>query len=152
MTGTFYRATIFYLCCAVFLGSCKKEKPSDHTIKSQTSHEKGFLDSKYNPYLLLMNDQQRAHFFKLSSDLHRDRFLQAQGIKQKKVLQQTLQEGMSTQDVLKILGNPIVTERNKDIIEDETRWIYKEFNGYRNIQYAIIFQNDKLTHWKLWLN
>ena len=55
-------------------------------------------NSEYDEYLLLMEDSQRARFFKLSSDLQKQRFLQAEGIIRKKELNDTLSTSMSTNE------------------------------------------------------
>ncbi len=110
------------------------------------------LNAKYNSYLLLMREDQRAQFLHLPSDIARDQFLERQGLQQRKFLTENLFAGMSPNQVLQILDSPAIMEESKKIHELEERWTYKEFNGYHNINYLLVFKNRQLDSWQIWLN
>ncbi|WP_372369332.1 hypothetical protein [Candidatus Uabimicrobium sp. HlEnr_7] len=109
-------------------------------------------NSEYDEYLLLMEDSQRARFFKLTSDLQKQRFLQAEGIIRKKELNDTLNANMTTNDVAQALGFPNDKETNMYEGIKEVRWTYVEFNNYRNMKYTLTFKDDALNAWYLWLD
>ena len=110
------------------------------------------MNSEYDEYLLLMQDSQRARFFKLTTDLQKKRFLQAEGIIRKKQLNDTLSTNMSTNEVAQALGFPNDTETNMYEGSKEVRWTYVEFNNYRNMKYTLTFKDDTLDAWYLWLD
>ncbi|BBM82994.1 hypothetical protein [Candidatus Uabimicrobium amorphum] len=109
-------------------------------------------NSEYDEYLLLMEDSQRARFFKLNTDLQKQRFLQAEGIIRKKELNDTLSTSMSTNEVAQALGFPNDKETNMYEGIKEVRWTYVEFNNYRNMKYTLTFRDDALDAWYLWLD
>ena len=151
-TSLYYPTWCLLLTLALLAGCTQKDKKGQDPIQNLPPEQGNTLSAKYNPYLLLMADEERAHFFKLRSDLQRDRFLVSEGIKRKKYLEDYLNTGMTPEEVREILGSPKITDELKSLKGRETHWIYEEFNGYRDMSYALIFKGDKLTSWRLWLN
>lgn len=137
------------------MSGCKQgsDWPAGKTAQSETTADREAMLAKYNDYLLLMEPQDRAEFFKLETDAERDRFLQSQGILQKKYLNDHLAIGMPKEKVeaLKELGTPIQTEDFSGPDGRRMEWIYDDFNGYRRVRYAIAFCNNKVVEWSLWL-
>jgi len=142
--------TIFIAFFAIFLCliSCTQStKEKTVIIESPSESKTGMLHEKYNEYLLLMNEQQRSSFFKCQTDVERERFLQSESLDHQRYLRQNLKRGMASEKVLEILGNPITKEVNMNLSGKESRWTYSKFNGYRSVQYHVIFINNKLKEW-----
>jgi hypothetical protein len=81
MQNTLY-IMMFYLAavlCSVMAGGCSQNTkwPSQPSPSQPSAQPSNTLAEKYNEYLLIMDDTQRAQFFKLESDAERERFLQA---------------------------------------------------------------------------
>ena len=110
------------------------------------------FSEKYNDYLLIMDDSQRSRFFKLESDPERERFIESEGIQQKKYLDDHLTVGMSADRVAEVLGRPLVNEVIMDVDQKSGQWVYNSFNGYRNVKYMVTFKNDLVTGWRVWLS
>ena len=140
-------------CVATILAGCAQSGKEQSVATEATDPQKSSsLDARYNDYLLLMNEKQRANFFQLKSDAERDRFLQLEGLEQIKHLDKVLNKGISPKKAQEILGDPISQEEDLTEKGKETRWIYSRFNGYRNVKYAVVFANEKLIRWEVWLN
>lgn len=143
---------IVMILLTVALVACTQSTKDVSTV-DQISKEKKQdpLDEKYNPYLLLMSEDQRARFFKLESDHYRESFLRAEGLEQQKYLNDHLKKGMPLKKVQELLGGAHTKQVDMFVEGKETTWIYSDFNGYRKIKYATIFLNDQLVRWKVWL-
>lgn len=127
--------------------------PETSTVQTQEEQEEEKTLDKYHEYLLLMNEYERMEFFKLTTDDNRDRFLQSEGIQQKKYLHDCLVVGMPMEKVeaIKDLGKPLKTEVEVGTDGRKTMWIYDVFNRYRHLRYVIAFQNNKVADWDVWL-
>ncbi|NUM33799.1 MAG: hypothetical protein HUU50_04615 [Candidatus Brocadiae bacterium] len=142
--------SIFIAFLAIFfcLTSCTQStKERALVIETPAEPKVGPTNEKYNEYLLLMNEQQRSAFFKCQNDGERERFLQSESLDHQKYLKQNLKKGMASEKVLEILGNPVMKEVNMSLAGKESRWTYSQFNGYRSVQYHVIFINNKLKEW-----
>lgn len=133
------------------IGCGQNAKWSEVANKSHEIDPTNTFPEKYNEYLLIMDKSQRARFFKLDTDLDRDRFLQEEGIFQHKYLNDHLQVGMSPQKVVRLLGPPMNNEVYMRTGAKTTEWTYSTFNGYRNVSYVIVFHNDQVAEWKVWV-
>jgi hypothetical protein len=142
---------MLFWCVMLFCGCGQSAKWPEQTAAPQpTTQPTTPVQEKYNEYLLIMNDSQRARFFKLESVAERDRFIEAEGIQQKKYLDDHLRVGMAPEKIEEILGRPLVNEVEMGTQRQKMQWVYRVFNGYRNIQYLVWFKNNKVTEWKVW--
>ncbi len=140
---------VFFLVMLLCLTSCTQStKGKAVVIETPPIESKtGMLHEKYNEYLLLMNDQQRVTFFRCQNDQERERFIESESLNHQKFLKQNLRKGMPPEKVLEILGNPVTQEVNVNLAGKQSRWTYSQFNGYRSVQYHVIFVNNKLKDW-----
>lgn len=115
--------------------------------------EENRFPENYNEYLLIMDESERSLFFQLQSDEERDRFLQSDGILQKKYLHDHVKIGMSAEEVRGIedLGSPLKTESEVGPSGMRTLWCYDMFNGFRTVCCVIEFENNRVTEWRVWL-
>lgn len=134
------------------IGCGQNAKWPETTSKSEASAQtQRTFPEKYNDYLLLMEPEQRARFFRLEMDGDRERFIQGEGIQQKKYLNDHLTVGMSSEKVEELLSRPMVSDVDMTPQGKKMQWVYSHFNGFRNIKYIVIFQNNRLTEWKVCL-
>lgn len=137
--------------CAIWMCGCgQSAKWPEPPATTQQTAKPTPVPEKYNEYLLIMDDNQRARFFKLESAAERDRFIEAEGIQQKKYLDEHLRIGMTPEKVEELLGRPLINETEMDVQNKKMQWVYRVFNGYRNVKYLVWFKNDKVTDWKVW--
>ena len=134
-----------------FLSSCAQSTKEKNIIinESSSAAKDEILCTRYNDYLLLMTEIQRANFFQLKNDLAREHFLKEKGLDYYKELNDKLKLDMDKAQVVKLIGTPQTKEINVSIVDKETKWIYSFFNGYGNKKYALTFHNDKLVDWTL---
>lgn len=145
------RTIVFVVLVFVIFG-CSQNTSEKTFISESLNKKEETISEKYADYLLLMTDKQRANFFKLSTTNERKGFLLEHGIEQQKYLNDNLKKGMTTEKVLDLLGTPEFKEQSITIKGKQTKWIYSQFNGYRNIKYVVILLQGRVTFWKVIYN
>jgi len=133
----------------ILYGCTQNAKDNTAMIGAKEESVPSSSQEKYNEYLLLMSEEQRSEFLKLETDIERNQFLQFQGLEQQKYLQQHLGQGMGPQQVLELLGKPVIQETELTLQDKKIKWTYFFFNGIRNVQYAVFFEQGQVKKWEI---